>query len=122
MSNVFHRDCPARMVLDHVGSRWGVLILTALRERSHRFSELHATIDGISEKMLSQTLTTMRRDGLVTRHVDPAVPPKVHYELTDFGRGLAEHMHNLVRWIGANAEHVVTAQQKYDAQEPPARQ
>lgn len=115
MTDVFHRDCPARMVLDHVGSRWGVLLLTALRDRPLRFSELAAKIDGISEKMLSQTLATMRRDGLVDRHVEPTVPPKVSYELTQFGAGLAEHMHRLVRWIGANAGTVVSAQQEFDA-------
>ena len=115
MTDVFRRDCPARMVLDHVGSRWGVLVLTALRDGPLRFSELGAKIDGISEKMLSQNLTTMRRDGLVERQVEPTVPPKVSYELTPFGTGLAEHMHLLVRWIGANAETVVAAQNEFDA-------
>jgi DNA-binding HxlR family transcriptional regulator len=113
--DAFHSDCPARMVLDHIGSRWGVLIVTALRDGPSRFSALAAKIEGISEKMLSQTLRTLARDGLVYRQVEPSVPPRVSYGLTPLGTGLADHMQQLFDWLRGNAEHVVDHQRHYDA-------
>ena len=115
MSDAFHNDCPARMVLDHIGSRWGVLVLTALRDGPMRFSALGAKIEGISEKMLSQTLRTLSRDGLVYRQVEPSIPPKVSYGLTFLGAGLADHMQQLFDWLRANADQVVAHQHYYDA-------
>jgi DNA-binding HxlR family transcriptional regulator len=115
MSDAFRRDCPARMVLDHVGSRWGVLILTSLRDGPLRFYELRIKIEGISEKMLSQTLRTLSRDGFVYRQVDPSVPPKVSYGLTKLGRGLAEHLQQLFDWLRINSEEVVAYQHQFDA-------
>jgi DNA-binding HxlR family transcriptional regulator len=115
MSDAFHSDCPARMVLDHIGSRWGVLVLTALRDGPMRFSVLGAKIEGISEKMLSATLRTLSRDGLVYRHVEPSIPPKVSYGLTPLGAGLADHMQQLFDWLRANADQVVAYQRHYDA-------
>jgi DNA-binding HxlR family transcriptional regulator len=115
MSDAFHSDCPARMVLDHIGSRWGVLVLTALRDGPMRFSVLGAKIEGISEKMLSQTLRTLSRDGLIYRHVEPSIPPKVSYGLTSLGAGLADHMQQLFDWLRANADQVVAHQHHYDA-------
>lgn len=114
MSDAFHSDCPARMVLDHIGSRWGVLVLTALRDGPLRFYLLRTKIEGISEKMLSQTLRTLSRDGLVCRRVEPSIPPKVSYSLTPLGSGLADHMQQLFDWLRANAEHVVAYQHHYD--------
>lgn len=81
--DAFNSDCPGRTVLDHVCSRWGTLILLSLRDRPARFYELRDTIGGISEKMLSQNLRTLTRDGLIHREVEPATPPKVTYSLTE---------------------------------------
>ncbi|WP_285617939.1 winged helix-turn-helix transcriptional regulator [Actinoallomurus iriomotensis] len=118
MGDVFHRDCPARMVLDHVTSRWGVLILTALREGDLRFSELREKIEGISEKMLSQTLRMLVRDGLVSRAVEPSTPPKVTYGLTTLGKGITEPLEGLSGWIRDHAPDILAAQSTFDAASP----
>lgn len=117
-SDAFNNDCPAREVLDHITSRWGLLILTALSARPLRFSELHAVIGGISEKMLSQTLRTLVRDGLVLRVVEPTTPPRVGYELTALGRGLTESLQQLLHWIRQHTAEVVAAQHRYDRPAP----
>lgn len=80
--NVNEPMCPSRLVLEHVTSRWGVLVLAALLERSYRFSELRREIGGVSEKMLAQTLQTLERDGFVHRDAKPVIPPRVDYSLT----------------------------------------
>ncbi|HEY9332246.1 MAG TPA: helix-turn-helix domain-containing protein [Streptomyces sp.] len=84
--DVFHTDCPARNVIDHVTSRWGVWVLISLRGNALRFYELRESIKGISEKMLAQTLRALVQDGLVWREVEPTTPPQVTYGLTEFGR------------------------------------
>src|SRR3954447_13251172 len=84
--------CPSRLVLEHVTSRWGVLVFAALRERSYRFSELRRTIGGVSEKMLAQTLQTLERDGFVNRDAQPVIPPRVDYSLTPIGRQVADQV------------------------------
>ncbi|MFD0683605.1 winged helix-turn-helix transcriptional regulator [Actinomadura fibrosa] len=112
--DVFRRDCPARVVLDHVSGRWGVLVLTALGGGDLRFFELRERIEGISEKMLSQTLRTLVRDGLVVRTVEPSVPPKVSYGLTGLGRGIGEPLRALTGWIKEHAPEIVGAQLAYD--------
>ncbi|MER6398137.1 winged helix-turn-helix transcriptional regulator [Kitasatospora sp. NPDC059973] len=83
---VFHTDCPARDVVDHVTSRWGVWVLISLRSNDLRFYELRDSIQGISEKMLAQTLRALVQDSLVWREVEPTTPPQVTYGLTEFGR------------------------------------
>ncbi|MDQ0797646.1 helix-turn-helix domain-containing protein [Streptomyces sp. B1I3] len=88
--DVFHTDCPARDVVDHVTSRWGVWVLISLRSNSLRFYELRESIQGISEKMLAQTLRALVQDGLVWREVEPTTPPQVTYGLTEFGRDVGE--------------------------------
>ncbi|WP_051131096.1 winged helix-turn-helix transcriptional regulator [Streptomyces sp. AA0539] len=93
--DVFHTDCPARVVVDHVTSRWGVWVLIALRNNSLRFHELRKSIRGISEKMLAQTLRALVQDGLVWREVEPTTPPQVTYGLTEFGRDIGEPLTEL---------------------------
>ncbi|WP_280415202.1 winged helix-turn-helix transcriptional regulator [Nocardia carnea] len=115
--DAFNSDCPAREVLDHITSRWGVLILAALGSGPLRFSELAAMIGGISEKMLSQTLRTLVRDGLVGRTVEPSTPPRVSYELTTLGKGLAGSLGQLLDWIRSHATEVVDAQERHDRQQ-----
>lgn len=97
--DVFDSNCPSRAVLDHVTSRWGVLVLAALSERTLRFSELRRRIGGVSEKMLAQTLRTLEADGFVDREVTPASPPQVSYSLTTLGAELTVHVTGLVGWI-----------------------
>jgi len=92
---VFHTECPARDVLDHITSRWGAWVLISLRTNALRFFELRESIQGISEKMLSQTLRLLVQDGLVWREVEPTTPPQVTYGLTEFGREIGEPLHEL---------------------------
>src|SRR5690606_7659717 len=87
--DVFAKACPSRGTLEHVTGRWGGLILGALYEGSLRFNELRRRVDGVSEKMLSQTLHALERDGLVHREAQPTNPPRVDYELTPLGREVA---------------------------------
>jgi len=101
--DTFDPDCPARVLLDHITSRWGVLILVALSSGTMRWGELRRWASGISEKMLAQTLRTLEADGLVLREQWPVVPPHVDYSLTDRGRELAALLLPLVEWINAAA-------------------
>src|SRR6186997_2589744 len=90
-ADVFAAECPSRRVLDHLTSRWGVLVLIALADEMHRFSALRRKVGGVSEKMLAQTLSTLEADGFVSRTAYPEVPPRVEYRLTALGREAAEH-------------------------------
>ena len=99
--------CPSRVVLDHVTSKWGVLILVALSGETLRWGELRRRAQGISEKMLAQTLRTLEEDGLVHRHPYPVIPPRVDYSLTPRGRELAALLIPLVEWSIANAEDIL---------------
>ncbi|MFI8192949.1 winged helix-turn-helix transcriptional regulator [Streptomyces sp. NPDC085946] len=110
--------CPHRLVLEHVTSRWGVLVLIALLERPHRFSELRREIGArgrtVSEKMLTQTLQTLERDGLVHREAHPVIPPRVDYSLTGLGREAAEQVRALAEWTARRTAAVERARQAYD--------
>ncbi|NUO96835.1 MAG: helix-turn-helix transcriptional regulator [Nonomuraea sp.] len=112
--DAFHADCQGRDILDHLTSRWAVLILSALHEGEHRFSELHRRIEGISEKMLSQTLRTLLRDGLLERTVAPATPPQVSYALTPLGAALTQPLLGLLNGIRENAGALFAAQHQHD--------
>lgn len=114
MNDVFTADCPARSVLNHVSSRWGVLVLCALQDGPMRFYLLRDRIGGISEKMLSQTLRTFVRDGLVDREVDPTVPPQVTYSLTPLGQELAGTVGLLVQWVTRRMDDIMAAREQYD--------
>ncbi|MFI7364573.1 winged helix-turn-helix transcriptional regulator [Streptomyces sp. NPDC050149] len=107
--------CPSRLVLEHVTSRWGVLVLAALLERSYRFSELRREVGGVSEKMLAQTLRTLERDGFVNRDAKPVIPPRVDYTLTGLGREAAEQVWALARWSERSLDAVDAARTAYDA-------
>ena len=106
--------CPHGLLLEHVTSRWGALVLIALLERSYRFSELRREIGRVTEKMLAQTLQTLERDGLVLRDAKPVIPPHVDYSLTDLGREVADHVHALARWTDRRMAVVQIAQGEYD--------
>ncbi len=106
---IFSSDCPSRVVLDHVTSKWGTLVILALAEGEPlRWSELRRRAEGVSEKMLAQTLRMLEADGLVHRDARPVVPPHVEYSLTDRGAGLAERMVPLMAWIAAHAPAIVS--------------
>jgi len=108
-ADVYAAACPSRDVLDHVTSRWGVLVLIALREEMHRFSALRRKIGGVSEKMLAQTLTALEADGFVQRTAYPEVPPRVEYRLTPLGQEVAEQVQGLVDWLEGNLPRVLKA-------------
>ena len=107
---VFQAGCPSRTVLDHITSKWGVLILVALSEGEQRWSELRRRAEGISEKMLAQTLKTLERDGLVLRKARPVIPPHVDYGLTDRGYELTALLVPLVTWAYDNADDILGGQ------------
>jgi DNA-binding HxlR family transcriptional regulator len=106
-NGVFAAACPTRVVLDHVTSKWGVLVIVALAERSLRWGELRRAIEGISEKMLAQTLKVLERDGLVLREAQPTIPPRVDYSLTPLGAELADRLLPLVAWISDNTGRIL---------------
>lgn len=109
--------CPQRMTLEHVTSRWAVLILIRLLQRPYRFSELRrsiASIGRVSEKMLAQTLQNLERDGLVNRDAKPVIPPHVDYSLTDLGREAAEQVRALALWTNDRMDQVEKARETYD--------
>lgn len=102
--NCYREECNARTILSHVASRWGALVLASLHaEQTLRFSELRNRIGGISEKMLSQTLRDLERDGLIVRRSYPVVPPRVEYRLSPLGEGISVHVLALVEWINENS-------------------
>ncbi|MEV8430133.1 helix-turn-helix domain-containing protein [Streptomyces sp. HUAS 31] len=112
--NVFAKACPSRVTLEHVTGRWGGLTLGALYDGSLRFNELRRRVDGVSEKMLSQTLHALERDGLVRRDAQPTNPPRVDYELTPLGRGVAERLLSLIHFVEGRMDDVLEARRNYD--------
>ena len=105
---IFPANCPSRTVLDHITSKWGVLVLLALSESGTlRWSELRRRVQGVSEKMLAQTLRTLEGDGLISRIARPVVPPHVEYSLTDRGSEIAALLGPLMAWIVTNAEDIL---------------
>jgi DNA-binding HxlR family transcriptional regulator len=110
-----HTDCQAISdVLQRVGDKWTVLVVSQLGERKMRFNELRRTIGNISQKMLTTTLRDLEQDGFVTRTVYPTVPPRVEYELTELGRDLLNPVHGLIVWAKANRERMEAARQRYE--------
>jgi DNA-binding HxlR family transcriptional regulator len=97
--DVFEPRCPSREVLKHVTSTWGVLALIALRPGMIRFSAIKRKVNGVSDRMLVQTLQQLEGDGLVLRRSFPVVPPHVEYSLTDLGQEAALHVEALADWI-----------------------
>ena len=104
---IFDEGCGTRVVLDHIMSKWGVLVLSALSDGTLRWGELRRQVDGISEKMLASTLRTLAADGLVHRESLPTVPPHVEYSLTPLGRDLMERMLPLVAWVADHADAMI---------------
>lgn len=104
----FTAGCPTRTVLDHVMSKWAPLVIASLADADVlRWSELRQRADGISEKMLAQTLRQLEADGLVHREAKPVVPPHVEYSLTPLGQELAGHLLPLMSWVSAHADEIL---------------
>lgn len=109
---VLAKECPSREILKHVTSQWGVLVLVALMEGTHRFSELRRKIGGVSEKMLAQTLQQLEKDGFVDRFSHPVVPPHVEYSLTKLGKEIGQQVEALTDWIENNLPTILKAREK----------
>lgn len=110
-----HPDCRAISdVLQRVGDKWTVLVVSQLGEGTMRFNELRRTIGNISQKMLTTTLRDLEHDGFVIRTVYPTIPPRVEYELTELGRDLLNPVHGLIVWAKANRERMEAARQRYE--------
>ena len=115
-ANILAHACPSRTVMRHLTDRWTPLIVAALSEQPvARFGELKAMIQGVSPKVLTQTLRSMERDGLVERRVTASIPPRVDYELTALGMTLIEPMSALRHWAQDNMQAVLEARKRYDA-------
>jgi DNA-binding HxlR family transcriptional regulator len=112
--NPYQADCPTRMVLDRIGDKWAVLALGLLRNGPVRFNRLRRSIEGVSQKMLSQTLKSLERDGLVHRRAFATVPVTVEYSLTPLGRTLSSTLDALRDWAERHIEEVRAAQRRYD--------
>lgn len=113
--DVFAKNCTSRPVMDTVAGRWGILSMAALLDGTHRFNELRRRVDGVSEKMLSQTLHALERDGLVLRTVQSTIPPRVEYSLTDAGRRIAVKLTELIELVEAEMPAISAAQAHYDS-------
>lgn len=114
--DMLKQQCPTRQVLTRIADKWTMLVITLLAENEKlRFSELRRQIEGISQKMLTQTLRGLERDGLLTRTVYPTVPVTVEYRLTGLGLSLAETVSAIRRWAYANMDEIEAARERYDA-------
>src|SRR5215471_21373557 len=112
-----HHDCEFREMLDRVGDKWSLLVIAMLEQsptQRARFSELKRVIPGISQRMLTATLRSLERDGLLVREVFPEVPPRVEYELTPLGRKFMQPVRGLVTWLQANWPTIQLARETFD--------
>ena len=111
--NVFDSHCPTRQVLDLIADKWTVLIIRRLADGTLRFAQLRRSVDGISQKVLTNILRSLERDGIVTRRIYASVPPKVEYSLTALGRSLCNLVEGICGWAEANIEQVQAAREVY---------
>lgn len=114
IADVFSRACPSRRLMETVVGKWGTLALVALTEGSYRFNALRRRVDGVSEKMLAQTLHALERDGLVTRDVQATIPPRVEYALTPAGATIAAKLLDLIEVVEAAVPDALAAQAAYE--------
>ena len=121
VGGLYPAKCATRTVLDHVTSKWGVLVLLALEQESLRWGELRRSIEGISEKMLASTLRTLEADGFVNRDAQATIPPRVDYELTEMGNELHLPLRTIGAWAHANRHRVEAAREAFAKREAEAR-
>lgn len=112
--NVFKTGCPSRQIFERISERWTGIVLMALEDGTLRFSELKRKVEGVSQKMLTQTLRGLERDGLVAREVFPTVPVTVEYTLTRLGVSLLGTVQQVRTWAYANIEEIDAAREQYD--------
>lgn len=113
--DVLAEACPTRQVVNRIGDRWSLLVLYALEGGTLRFAELRRAVEGVTQKMLTQTLRLLERDGLVRREVFAAVPPHVEYSLTPLGRSLSDRIAGIREWAYANMPDIEDARRDFDA-------
>ncbi len=114
--DVFNANCPTQRALETIADKWSVIVIYALSKGTRRYSELQRLIGGVSQKMLTQTLRKLERDGLVERHVYPVVPPKVEYSLTPLGETLTELLKAVCKWAETHLDELEAARMRYDEQ------
>jgi len=112
--DAFLAECPSRQLLDRLTDKWTTLLLVALTDGPQRYSELARTVAGVSQKMLTQTLRNLERDGLITRHLTPSVPVRVDYELTELGRSLLPVLRAVKDWAEVHMGDVRSARAHFD--------
>jgi DNA-binding HxlR family transcriptional regulator len=112
--DVLSAACPTRQVINRIGDRWSLLVLSALEGGTLRFQELRRTVDGVSQKMLTQTLRLLERDGLIRREVFASVPPRVEYSLTPLGRSLSGRVAAIREWAYDNMPTIESARSEFD--------
>jgi DNA-binding HxlR family transcriptional regulator len=112
--DVMAAACPTRQVIARIGDKWSLLVVYALGAGTRRFTQLRADVEGISQKMLTQTLRGLERDGLVDRRVYPVVPPRVEYSLTALGSSLAERIATVRGWAYEHMDEIEAARESFD--------
>lgn len=111
--NIYNEKCPTRIVLDRIADKWTVLIIGQLAARTLRFNELKRCIGGITQKVLTQTLKNLERDGMIRRTIYPTSPPKVEYSLTALGESLTVIVQQVKEWSETNVGQILEAQRVY---------
>ncbi|WP_327583531.1 helix-turn-helix transcriptional regulator [Nonomuraea sp. NBC_00507] len=114
-ADVYSAKCPTRQVLDHIAGKWTILVVDALLEGTMRYTDLSRRIEGVSQKMLTQTLRALEADGFVTRTMHPTIPPRVEYDLTELGLSLAEPITALRQWTEDHINDIEKARRKAPA-------
>jgi DNA-binding HxlR family transcriptional regulator len=113
--NVYDPNCPTRALLDRIGDKWTVLVVLRLLDGPLRFSRLRESIGGVAPKVLTQTLRSLERDGIITRQAFPEIPPRVVYELTPLGRSLEQPIRAVAGWAEQNMPRITRARDSFDA-------
>lgn len=113
--DVMDPECPSRVVLQRIGDKWTPLVVQVLKDGPHRFTELRRSIGGVTAKVLTQTLRSLERDGLVSREVFAEIPPRVEYALTDLGRSLLAPLDAVRGWAEQHAGDVLTHRDRFDS-------
>ena len=118
--NAYVAECPSRQVLDAISDKWVTLVLNALADGPLRYSDLARRIAGVSQKMLTQTLRRLERDGLLTRTITPSVPVRVDYQLTRLGETILPVVTAIKQWSEAHIDEIHAARDDYDRERPPS--